>query len=482
MESQVQRLSSEGGELQLKEVKQVDPVPDGRLYLKDPEGKVKLLTTHENFGPAFFAEGGAFSPDMQTVYTVAVKNQSQEGIYAIDLKSLNASLILSSSEMGFELIDGLTLESAAGKLYFTALNAEEIQTRSPNPETTPLRLVEQGYALDLASSRVSSIDNKSRYRELAKPSYEILEVRGIQPRATPFEMELPTLGCRRHDSEGCVKPALSDVDNPYYGEVSVNRGYNIGWHKDADAYALDFNGYGSTEADRGAQVYPVRAGTVQKVGRQTDPDNSLYGNRVWIVHRDNYRTLYAHLNTIAVKVEDNAQVGFPIGTLGGTTKCLEGDCNSDQLSPHLHFALRLGGTGEWSSDPGSAVKPEPPEAAFNSVGPYLAWGRPLQWDDPTTELKETSAVCLPAEKFPEGDPSTEKLPRYMAFSRFTYLESTCALPKMIRDLGEERSDGVWIEHDSCVFRYKDEPLPDKYFPWPNCSGGGPVPTGDSPVN
>ena len=81
MESKVERLDSQS---QLIEITQTDPVPDGRLYLKDPEGKVKLLTTHDNLGPSFFAEGGAFSPDMQTVYTVAVKNQSQEGIYAID--------------------------------------------------------------------------------------------------------------------------------------------------------------------------------------------------------------------------------------------------------------------------------------------------------------------------------------------------------------------------------------------------------------
>ena len=114
---------------------------------------------------------------------------------------------------------------------------------------------------------------------------------------------------------------------------------------------------------------------------------------------------------------------------------------------------------------------------FGAVGPYLTWGRPLQWDNPNTPEDETSKVCLPTEWFPTGDPSFP--PIYMDDSRFTQLASTCELPEMIREL-PGHSDGVWIEHDSCVFQYENETVPDKYYPWPNCNetGDEPAPSGN----
>ena len=381
VESQVQRLSSEGGELQLKEVKQVDPVPDGRLYLKDPEGKVKLLTTHENFGPAFFAESGAFSPDMQTVYTVAVKNQSQEGIYAIDLKSLNASLILSSSEMGFELIEGTILEaSRSGELGFKAYQAQEVPiAREGNPEGTPIRLQGDSYTLELQGNKAGNL-RKGQRRDL-EPDYRIIQnLAGVKARdERDFYLEMPFY-------------------NELTGEVDISCGYNCEFHKDVttgpaqyhDLYAVDFNLPGNT--DYNEVMYASAAGAVYLA--DTCPAG-MYGRKIVLKHAMNYWTLYAHLRSLDSSIlpegtdpdgtsgctdpappVPNAELitvssGKPIGKVGcsGIPGVTCNEATGVINNVHLHFVVRFGPDFNHAD----SIRP----LIMNGVGPYMTSGRPI---------------------------------------------------------------------------------------------------------
>lgn len=59
-----------------------------------------------------------------------------------------------------------------------------------------------------------------------------------------------------------------------------------------------------------------------------------YGQRVIIEHTGSLQTLYAHLNSSSVKVDDCIAPGDALGTVGATGLATE---------PHLHFEVRLYG-------------------------------------------------------------------------------------------------------------------------------------------
>jgi len=56
-----------------------------------------------------------------------------------------------------------------------------------------------------------------------------------------------------------------------------------------------------------------------------------YGNYVLILHRNNYKTLYAHLNTLSVARGQKVEQGQKIGLSGNTGL---------STGPHLHYEVR----------------------------------------------------------------------------------------------------------------------------------------------
>jgi murein DD-endopeptidase MepM/ murein hydrolase activator NlpD len=82
-------------------------------------------------------------------------------------------------------------------------------------------------------------------------------------------------------------------------------------------------------APTGTPVRAVGAGVVQLAGRQ-----SGYGNVVEINHGSQRTTLYAHLNTIDVKLGQRVEQGQTIGGVGSTGWA---------TGPHLHFEFRVNG-------------------------------------------------------------------------------------------------------------------------------------------
>lgn len=65
------------------------------------------------------------------------------------------------------------------------------------------------------------------------------------------------------------------------------------------------------------------------------PDNYGYGNRVVIDHGNGYKTLYAHLSVIYVKVGQTVSRGSAIGKMGSTGR---------STGTHLHFEVIKSGT------------------------------------------------------------------------------------------------------------------------------------------
>jgi murein DD-endopeptidase MepM/ murein hydrolase activator NlpD len=82
-------------------------------------------------------------------------------------------------------------------------------------------------------------------------------------------------------------------------------------------------------APTGTPVRAVGAGVVQFAGRQQG-----YGNVVEIKHDGDRSTLYAHLNTIDVKVGQRIEQGQTVGGVGSTGWA---------TGPHLHFEFRVKG-------------------------------------------------------------------------------------------------------------------------------------------
>lgn len=102
------------------------------------------------------------------------------------------------------------------------------------------------------------------------------------------------------------------------------------WHK-----AIDI-------ANRsGGPILAADAGTVIVSGW---PDNTGYGNRVIIDHGNGYKTLYAHMSKLAVKVGQTVKRGDKLGDMGSTGR---------STGTHLHFEIR---TAKGNADPVAALK------------------------------------------------------------------------------------------------------------------------------
>ena len=94
-------------------------------------------------------------------------------------------------------------------------------------------------------------------------------------------------------------------------------------------------------------VYSAAAGIVTKIVRVANPNiknSSCGGNKVYVKHRVNgkeYTTVYMHLHSISVKLNEYVTISSVIGKSGGGESydyCTTG--------PHLHFGIMKGSTYE----------------------------------------------------------------------------------------------------------------------------------------
>ena len=75
------------------------------------------------------------------------------------------------------------------------------------------------------------------------------------------------------------------------------------------------------------------------------PHAGGWGRLVVVHHPEGVRTLYAHLESIAVRVGDFVSAGAVLGRVGST---------GDATGPHLHFEVRVHGA---ALDPLGALVP-----------------------------------------------------------------------------------------------------------------------------
>jgi len=123
-----------------------------------------------------------------------------------------------------------------------------------------------------------------------------------------------------------------------YGAGSIQHNMSFGTRSSGDFHAgYDIGGGGTTHT-----IYAITDGTVTNAGWAAG-----WGNRITIDHsNDDYHTLYAHLDSIAISNGDTIQAGQKIGIMGGT---------GGNYDIHLH--VELSKTGVFGD--GNTVDPEP---------------------------------------------------------------------------------------------------------------------------
>jgi murein DD-endopeptidase MepM/ murein hydrolase activator NlpD len=99
-----------------------------------------------------------------------------------------------------------------------------------------------------------------------------------------------------------------------------------GWRTDPFTGKPEFHSGVDFGAQDGTGVRAARNGVVEETGK-----NDFLGNYVVLTHPGGYQTVYGHLSTISVTMNEKVQTGELIATVGHTGLA---------TGPHLHFEVR----------------------------------------------------------------------------------------------------------------------------------------------
>lgn len=126
-------------------------------------------------------------------------------------------------------------------------------------------------------------------------------------------------------------PLASRFDHPLGSEHGA-LSYNAQGFRESRHLGDDLNGIGGWDSDFGDAVYAVAEGRVLFAGRPSDG----WGKMIILGHRlaDGrvIQSVYAHLESIQIAVDDDVSRGRRIGTVGKGGK--------NQYLAHLHFEIR----------------------------------------------------------------------------------------------------------------------------------------------
>jgi murein DD-endopeptidase MepM/ murein hydrolase activator NlpD len=90
----------------------------------------------------------------------------------------------------------------------------------------------------------------------------------------------------------------------------------------------------------GTPIVAAKSGTVSKIRTGCVDNvrsfcNSGFGNYIEITHKNNQKTLYAHLTTVTVGIGQEVNQGEVVGLMGNS---------GNSTGPHLHFEILIGGS------------------------------------------------------------------------------------------------------------------------------------------
>ncbi|MDR1117536.1 MAG: M23 family metallopeptidase [Oscillospiraceae bacterium] len=200
------------------------------------------------------------------------------------------------------------------------------------------------YNASQQSGLITSLDRETKleYQKLGR-TMQYLSV-SSEDKSNEFdEIVLPLPG--EKDENGNAAPSnvsyeYYDIDFEYMLPVDGTLTSKFGYRIHPISKKLSFH-YGlDIGADSGTVISAFAAGTVEAVGV-----DSIYGNYVFLRHKDGIITFYGHCKKILVEEGQLIQMGDPVAQVGNT---------GYSTGPHLHFEVRSGTT---NLDPAHYVTP-----------------------------------------------------------------------------------------------------------------------------
>ncbi|WP_026830889.1 MULTISPECIES: murein hydrolase activator EnvC [Exiguobacterium] len=210
-----------------------------------------------------------------------------------------------------------------GKTKFTTklLNAKELQATLEAQE----RAIAAAKAAAKAAAERAAAEQAAAERAAKEAAKATSESNKSAVSPSPV-VSVPT------GSAKFIRPASGGVSQGF-GPASGANGYTF--HN-----GVDFSG------PVGSPIRAAASGTVITAG-----SGGPYGNHVMISHFLNgqvYTTVYAHMNSLAVRAGQTVSQGQSLGTLGST---------GNSTGPHLHFELHIGGYQYSATGPANTVNP-----------------------------------------------------------------------------------------------------------------------------
>lgn len=131
------------------------------------------------------------------------------------------------------------------------------------------------------------------------------------------------------ESEAAEIKYYRDHYPDYYPVSGIAVTSSYGWRRDPFTGESRFHSGLDIACDHGSSVWAAASGTVEYAG-----ELGTYGYCVLIDHGNGYKTRYAHLSKILVKVGEEVQKGERIAYSGMTGRA---------TGPHLHFEVIYNG-------------------------------------------------------------------------------------------------------------------------------------------
>lgn len=144
----------------------------------------------------------------------------------------------------------------------------------------------------------------------------------------PFERRIYEVEARLYEAQLYEKALRSlPLGIPVNGPYRETSGF--GYRTDPFGRGTAFHEGTDLAAPTGSPLVAAAPGKIIYSGVK-----GSYGRTIEIDHGGGFRTLYAHMNTLSVKVGDNVALGQKIGTMGSTGR---------STGPHLHYEIYFRG-------------------------------------------------------------------------------------------------------------------------------------------
>ena len=167
-------------------------------------------------------------------------------------------------------------------------------------------------------------------------------MKAMKQRVEMYEKQYKANGCKETMTIfDCIKVPYADgfIKPTVTGRISSE--YGMRFHPTKNKWQMH-NGI-DIGMSMNTKVYAAAPGIVDAISKVKDPNkknSSCGGNKIWIRHRvdgKEFTTVYMHLHSINVKLNDYVTVSTVVGKSGGGESydyCTTG--------PHLHFSIMKG--------------------------------------------------------------------------------------------------------------------------------------------